>query len=227
MVTKELDVEDFVENEVDDFEESEEHQDTPNINDEGWVEYVIGLLREDEQVDGRPTVDGLRRLTEELLGEIVTCTTKVHHNTENYASTTVRIELGDGRIMDGSADANENNTKFPYSKFLVAMSETRAEGRALRKLLRLRVASVEEVDNQEDTSLKEEKVSDSQIKALSVVCERADINVEKLVNNSIKEGYNIGGASKQEMLNLLKTVKDYQGSDVPEDLVGYDKNWRN
>ncbi len=225
MVTKELDVEDFVENEVSDFEEFEEHNDTPNINDEGWVEYVIGLLREDEQVDGRPTVDGLRRLTEELLGEIVTCTTKVHHNTESYASTTVRIELGDGRIMDGSADANENNTKFPYSKYLVAMAETRAEGRALRKLLRLRVASVEEVDNQEDTSLKEEKVSDSQIKALSVVCERADINVQELINGNHEKGYNILEASKQEVLDLFKIVKDYQESEVPATLVGYDKNW--
>src|SRR4051794_38377276 len=43
----------------------------PRIYEVGWNDYVMGEFQENEVEDGRPKVNGLRRLTRKLIGPIL------------------------------------------------------------------------------------------------------------------------------------------------------------
>ena len=45
--------------------------DTPRDSDPEWSEYLLDQLADHELINGAPTVDGLRRITEKCFGEIV------------------------------------------------------------------------------------------------------------------------------------------------------------
>lgn len=232
----EIDIEDF---EPVDEEIAEVDVDTsPTMMDENWTDYILSsVIREDEQYQGSPTVDGLRRVTELLLGPIICSETeivKAPSMADPSATAIVRLEVrtengSDVVIVEASADANSENTQHPYNKYLVAMAETRAEGRALRKVLRLRkvVAAEELMDHQEiDNSGKTATVP--QVKSLEKMCSRdtVNINVVKLVNKYAPKCNNIDALGKQEMLDLLQVVSAFQSTEVPKELQGYDKDWR-
>ena len=145
-------------------EEVEEVEDLlpPNIFEPSWSDYVLSKFESDEMVDGNPTVDGLRRVTELVMGGITASTTEViqvptkENKGRATAIHTVSVIMPDGisRTVSGSGDAWYKNTDMPYSKFPVAMAETRAEGRALRRLLQLRkVVSAEELSQNLDEEL--------------------------------------------------------------------------
>jgi len=58
-------------NEAEEYGISEEVMAAPEPTDEGWYDFLIDNLYENELVQGNPTTDGLRRLTEKFYGEIV------------------------------------------------------------------------------------------------------------------------------------------------------------
>lgn len=238
MSNKEIKIDDFEEDTCVENIDNEEAVFVPSPQDEGWTEYVLNtILREDEKYEGNPTVDGLRRAVECLYGEIIIYETEVvkaPSMSDPSSTVIVRIELGEEgnyKRVEACADANIENTNSPYNKYLVAMAETRAEARALRKMLRLKqVVAAEELSNfEEDENLKNQLASDTQIKALDVMCskERADINIIKLVNKIFPKCDNINMLSKEEMLELLKIVSDYQSNEAPKGFSGYDKLWQN
>ena len=124
---------------------------SPNITDVEWTEYVLGLLSDDEKIKGNPTTDGLRRIFETALNcVIIDSTSQVvqspdMHN-EKRATVVHDIEyviLGEEdalskRKVNGAADVYWGNCDKIYRNHPVAVAETRAEGRALRRGLRLR-----------------------------------------------------------------------------------------
>lgn len=121
---------------------------TPEIYSVGWSDYVMSLLIKEELVSGNPTTDGLRRLARQIFGAINFMTeVKQFPNIENERRATVVVTIsGQFGSICGAADVNSSNTEAMFAVHPVAVAETRAEGRALRKLLGLRkVVAAEEM----------------------------------------------------------------------------------
>ena len=154
----------------------------PKIGDSKWHDYVMTLFEEDEIYKGNPTVDGLRRVATKLFGQIVNIDIAVIKPiTLNDPTVTVEFTLRFGHFdcsYSGIADATSENIKPPYNKFLTAMAETRAEGRALKRALCLkRVISAEEMEDvgiisSEEASYRPRQsgLSDMQTNLINIIC---------------------------------------------------------
>lgn len=212
----------------------------PLITDPAWSDYVLTKLTESEMFEGAPKVSGLRRVVELLLGTIVQSKSKVYQcpNTDNERRATVRhrivIKDDDGMciIADGVADVYSGNADRIYANHPAALAETRAEGRALRRLLKLssNVITAEEkikpTEAFEGFSFKDDnKINDVQIKGIDLLGKRTDVNIAKLLDKN-ELGANIKELSSADGITLLNSLSSYQSTGVPDELKGYDGNWR-
>lgn len=128
-----------------------------------WNNYIIGLMHPSELWDGLPKVNGLNRVANLVLGDIVSSkpVNVIVTVTEHGKSVTVNYELvidwklntpvGYGIMADaqlrtfgGVADCNEDMSST-FFKHPAAIAETKAMGRALRKALALSVIAAEEM----------------------------------------------------------------------------------
>lgn len=225
--------------------------DTPSMQSPEWNDYVLSLLADDEysEKDGKkyPTTDGLRRVTEFLLGEINIETTLVQAPSEVNGMVaacecgiTLLTEVG--MLLKGVkevADAHYKNTDFPYSKHLSAVAATRAEGRALRKLLRLRkIITAEEANSEGSVVDVSQKMNYGQVKLIDGMCSRFDIDGWKFVADLLKKKepnkkYNLFNEVPYDftveviMPEIQKfQQKDKDGNQIQpsEDIKGYDSN---
>lgn len=240
---------DFEPNEDSQFVAIEATQDEeiipPSISDPEWSDYVLSKFEYDEMVDGNPTVDGLRRITELLLGQVNSSSTEIVQvpTKENEGRATaihtvsVIMPNGDMRTVSGSGDAWHKNTDMPYSKFPVAMAETRAEGRALRRLLQLKKVVAAEELSQNATEETEDDyktyVNDNQINFIDIMCKSAgrglDINVESLVKTSYPHYTGIRELTHSQATKLIQELSHYQQNmeTIPDSIKGYNADWRN
>lgn len=206
--------------------------------DLGWTQYVLDWLDKSEKYDNKyPKVDGLRRFAEFYYG-IESSTTKIVQapNTANGGIAVVahRVYFNNSSYFDGVADASVSNTDFPYSKYVTASAETRAEGRALRRALKLQVVTAEELQRG-DTSIEldpKEGVSGSQVNFLTNMAidsgRGCDANIEKLVKHLFGEHYtDVQQLSRGQAGILNQTLSSYQNdaSIIPETVKGYDPDW--
>ncbi len=122
-----------------------------SVTDIEWNDYVMGHFSEKELFDGRPLCAGLRRVAELLLGKIVSS-----KPTQVFPPSNTGEEIGratgvwevifeDMSVFSDVADAWEGNTDDTFCVFNTATAATRAEGRALRKALRLKTVAAEEM----------------------------------------------------------------------------------
>ena len=123
----------------------EEIEERPDVNSRDWNEYVLSHFGPDELADGNPTVDGLRRVSGLLLGPIISGVAKVIQspNPQNdnrcVVEYTCTIMCGESLLTQTSvADCYPGNCDHRFAVYSSAIAETRAEGRSLRKLLKLR-----------------------------------------------------------------------------------------
>lgn len=219
---------------------------TPEINDIEWTDHVLGLLSDDEKINGNPTTDGLRRIFEIAMdctvidssSDVVQApdpnnqqrATVVHSLT--YVLNDPDIDnLFKTRSVNGSADVYWGNCDKVYRNHPVAVAETRAEGRALRRGLRLRkvVAAEEiakEVEDIDGDSVG--KISNNQINFIDVLAKRLNINVKNLVTSLNIETSNILGLAHDEAVLIIRKLSSLQQNveDIPEDIMSYDSNWR-
>jgi hypothetical protein len=134
--------------------------------------------------------------------------------------------------VDGSADVYWGNCDKVYRNHPVAVAETRAEGRALRRALRLRkVVAAEELskeieDHPDQNSVN--KISNQQINFIDVLAQRLNINVTKLLEeNSIKTDniYNLTHESAVDIIRLLSKYQQNMDS-IAETILGYSNEWK-
>jgi hypothetical protein len=216
-------------------------------NDLEWTDYVLGLLSEDEKIAGNPTTDGLRRIFETALNcTVIRAESSVAQSPsiDNERRATVvhsltyilnNGDIDDGtkfRTISGAADVYWGNCDKIYRNHPVAVAETRAEGRALRRALKLRkVVAAEEIAKEIDTEHLEEnnigKINSTQINFFDVFGKRLDINVHKLLNKLAIDSKNIYNISYDDAVKTITTLSGYQqNNDVPQDILGYDPNWK-
>jgi hypothetical protein len=209
-----------------------------------WNDHVMKQFLPDELIDGRPTVDGLRRVAENLLGTILEISSTVVQvpTHENGMRSTVKVSvvfeyiLGQSQRYEGVADVCELNAKSPYFLHPTSTAETKAEGRALRKALKLRrILSAEEMGASTNTpeSNAPANITDTQITFIDLMCGNTmrgmNIDVIKLVNYY---GYNVTNIKKlkhEDSLALQKILSDFQNdtAKIPMEIIGYDAGWRN
>ena len=230
-----------------DFEkevEEGEREHIPMITMPEWSDYVLGQFEEDEIFNGSPTVDGLRRVAEKLIGEIVSQKTTVVQapdGPDKRATVVHNITfLCDGdtvKEFSGAADVYWGNCDKPFYKYPISTAETRAEGRALRRALKLRkVVAAEELSQvalrdeppPEVPIIREDKITDTQLNFIEIMCKRLNLNVQKLVDKMYPGVYNIKELFHADSLALQKQLSVYQQdmSTIPQDIVGFEVDWK-
>lgn len=210
------------------------------MEDFGWQEYVFSLMDASEFTEGYPNVDGLRRMALKLLGIYDLELRK--WDTKEGSGAVVKLTfykhpLGPqdaSVVIEGAAHCDGQNTK-KFGQHYVAIADTRAEVRALRRALRIRKVAAEEMDDKHETEAgfvdpSTEKVNDAQLNVLNLHCQRMNINVEKLVENILGKVYNnVHDVLREECSLVLNKLGEYQRNlpSVPEEVKGFDQNWRN
>jgi hypothetical protein len=231
---------------VNDQENTNEVKVTPN--DLEWTDYVLGLLSDDEKISGNPTTDGLRRIFEIALNcKIISSTSAVVQSPspDNEKRATVIHSLSyvliDSNVdrpelnivsVDGAADVYWGNCDKVYRNHPVAVAETRAEGRALRRGLKLRkVVAAEELakdveDHPDHNSVS--KITNNQINFIDVLSKRLNINVTKLLEANQLEANNIYTLSHDDAVSIIRLLSSYQQnmSNIPEHTIGYTNEWK-
>jgi hypothetical protein len=221
----------------------------PSIHSLEWTDYVLSLLSDDEKIKGNPTTDGLRRIFEVALDcRVLSSNSKVvqspDQNNEKRATVVHSIVFylknqdTDSQHLntiniDGAADVYWGNCDKIYRNHPVAVAETRAEGRALRRALRLRkvVAAEELAENIEDHVDGESvgKITSNQINFISVLGQRLNVNIVKILELLALSTDNIYNIKYDDALVIIKKLSEYQQdqSTVSSGLVGYDESWKN
>ena len=220
----------------------------PSIHDIEWTDYVLSLLSDDEKIKGNPTTDGLRRVLEVALNcQILSSTSQVvqspEPNNEKRATVihSITFYLKDADptkpelntvTVDGSADVYWGNCDKIYRNHPVAVAETRAEGRALRRALRLRkVVAVEELSNEIDDhpdGNTVNKITNNQINFMDVISQRLNINMKKLLELHNDNNTDVYGLSHDKAVDIIRMLSKYQSSpsEIPSELFGYSNEWK-
>jgi len=224
----------------------------PAYGSEKWNEYVMGKFDDRELIDGNPVCAGLRRVAEEVLGTII-----VSRPSQVFPATdpdgpgraTVVFEVvidwmdsGQLRTFSDVADVWHGNTDDLFCAHPVATASTRAEGRALRKALKVKCLAAEELAKKDIASIvrqtvqkptdgewkEEDAISTPQVNFVDAKCKQLDINVMSFVNSGTDSYDSITEVSKKTASKMLGVLNEYQNKskDIPEEITGYDSNWR-
>jgi hypothetical protein len=230
--------------------ENEENILIPTIHDIGWTDYVLSFLEEEEKIMGNPTTDGLRRIFEKVMGcEITHADTNVIQAParENEMRATVthtityilnrehhegsKTAFLNSRSVTGAADVYWGNCDKIFRNHPVAVAETRAEGRALRRALRLRkvVAAEEMASDIEDhpDAGNIDKITNNQINFIDVLSKRLNVNVLKMLEKLDIKEENVYNITYDNAVKIASSLASYQQKDsVSDDILGYDSNWK-
>ncbi len=228
--------------------------DMPKYGSSEWNDYILSKFDKNELIDGNPTCAGLRRVAEDILGDIVVSRpTHIFPSTDSNGPgrATVVFEIvidwmnsGQLRTFSDVADVWHGNTDDLFCAHPVATASTRAEGRALRKALKIRCLAAEELTRKKDVESivrqsiqaapidgewkEDDQISGPQINFIDGKCKQLNINVVKFINIGDKQYSSIIEVTKKTASKMLGVLNDYQNhtKNIPEHIVGYDKNWR-
>lgn len=228
-------------------ENTEDNIVIPSINDLAWTDYVLGLLSEDEKIRGNPTTDGLRRIFEIALNctvihsnsDVVQCPSPDNEKRATVSHTLTYILNNSSltpellmRSVSGAADVYWGNCDKIYRNHPVAVAETRAEGRALRRGLKLRkvVAAEEIVEDMDDhpDGNSVNKITNNQINFIDVIGQRINIDIKKLLKLNNMESENVYSLQHEDAVSIIRLLSRYQQSvsEIPENILGYSSEWK-
>jgi hypothetical protein len=221
----------------------------PSITSPEWNDYVLDLFVDSELFDGRPTCAGLRRVAELVLGRIVSSRpTQVFPPSggDEIGRATVIWEVifMDGSLFSDVADCWEGNTDDTFCVFNTATAATRAEGRALRKALRIKTVSAEEMTKKNTASIVKSisqtkrvetegeyddsyRMSDAQANFIDAKCSQLNLNVSEFFNEvfdlNVKRKID-----KRQDSDAIKKLNEYQQDKklIPDSITAYIADWR-
>jgi len=227
------------------------NDDTPSMLSPEWNSHVLSLFDESELIDGNPLVAGLRRVAEIVLGPIMfsgpTQVFPVQRDDHHGRATVVfTVEFENGMRYSEVADVWEGNTDDMFCAYAVATASTRAEGRALRKALKIKGVAAEEITKKNTAEIvrnashaaasassdgdfnEDARMSEAQYNFIDVKCKQLDVNGEALFTN-IFDVDNNKKVSKKVASDIIDRLNEYQRdkSLIPEEIVGYNQEWRN
>lgn len=188
-------------------------------------------------VDSGPINVDIRSSDPDDLYVCVTYAVKVFLR-DNYGQCIVQREvasvwfqnLGDGKVR-GSIEPD-------FAVYAEANASTRAEGRTLRKLLRLKnTIAYEEKCNDDSITPQhsdnaefneDEAIKPNQINFLDSKCRQLNINLLKFVNSGEAKYDKIKDVTRGTAQNMAQAINGFQTNldSIPANLVGYDEDWR-
>ena len=223
----------------------------PHPTDPKWNDYVLDQFEDNEMFDGRPLCAGLRRVSELLLGRIVSSRpTQIFApdsgNEIGRATVIWEVVFQDGSLFSDVADAWEGNTDDAFQVFVTATAATRAEGRALRKALRLKTVAAEEMTSKDTAKIAKDiskkkglDVSSSEYDSSGTTTgpqanfidgksKQLNVDAQKI----LKEVANvviISKTTKKQASDVIEKLNEYQQkkNTIPTDFIGYNQDWRN
>lgn len=222
------------------------NEDIVDIHSLEWTDYVLSKLSEDEKIAGNPTTDGLRRIFEKVMNCVIIESTSdvvqspsptnekratVVHSLSYYINDESLNDSNKIRTVNGAADVYWGNCDKVYRNHPVAVAETRAEGRALRRGLRLRkvVAAEELTDSTEDDIGADNvtKITNNQINFIDALSKRLDINVIELIKSLDIKQDNVKTILHSDALSVIRELSSFQQKtdDIPQTIKGYINNW--
>lgn len=236
-------------------ETPEDHDPTPAYGSDEWNDFVMSLFKEDELFNGNPLTAGLRRVTTQLLGPIVSSkpvTVFPSMDPNGPGRATVVYELvidwmgsGELRVFGDVGEVWHGNTDDLFSAHAAATACTKAEGRCLRKALMVKCLAAEELPNKDAAAavrnavkveapttgemVEGAKISDAQISFIDGKCKQMDINAMKFINSLGETQYTgIRQLNKKVGSHVIQELNKRQTGDVQinSDHLGYDPNWR-
>ena len=249
----EIDIESDFETVVDTINPEQTDDDTPktpSYTSPEWSDYVMSFFQSNELIDGNPICAGLRRVAEQLLGTIVesgpeqifpaTDSGKPGRATVLYKVVIDWMDTGELRIFKEVADVWHGNTDDLFCAHPVATASTRAEGRALRKALKIRALAAEELAKKDIVEIVQQTVSNvdwnpddlisnQQSGFIDTKCRQLNIDVMKFINSGNKNYATIDEITKSTAQKMIKQLNVYQTNNesIPNTMVGYTNNWRN
>ena len=211
-----------------------------------WHPFVMSLLDETELNEGYPKADGLRRVGELLLGDIIdskpTEVFPVNGNSLGRATVSYSITFkwwDDSTrtyadVADVFNDGQYGNIDDNFIVYALATASTRAEGRALRKALKLKVCTAEEISDKVKVKVSgsisvDDAITQNQIKFMNTRCKQLDVDVMRLVNSNGERYDRIERLTKKQASTLIEMLNSAgRGeSEIPKEVLGYQENWRN
>lgn len=222
------------------------NEDIVDIHSLEWTDHVLSKLSEDEKIAGNPTTDGLRRIFEKVMNCVIIESTSdvvqspsptnekratVVHSLSYYINDESLNDSNKIRTVNGAADVYWGNCDKVYRNHPVAVAETRAEGRALRRGLRLRkvVAAEELTDSTEDDIGADNvtKITNNQINFIDALSKRLDINVIELIKSLDIKQDNVKTILHSDALSVIRELSSFQQKtdDIPQTIKGYINNW--
>ena len=210
--------------------------------DPEWHDFVMSHFVEEELVEDPnskkklPNVDGLRRVSELLIGTIIRSEPTVHgsmHSQNLAATVSYTVVFDEGGLFKqfgGAADCHEGNIDQAYSRYPTANAETRAEARALRKALGLRkILAAEEVSMApKEESWLPENMSELQMALIEKKCKEADIDVLKFINMGKVQYVSWKDVPRDKAGQMVQHLNEYHRDalKIPEEIKGYKEGWR-
>ena len=178
-----------------------------------WVNTVIDELADHELYEGTPTTDGLRRVTEKLYGKILRSRTKIIKVEKDYVvashSLTILRYEDDARLqVNACVDVWKKSLPAPFNAHVVSTACTRAEGKALRRALRIRIQTAEEIANV-DEGPADSSINDQQKMAIRTLCKRLGVDIDKLT-----EGKDLDKLSNTDGRGLIDKLSSFQRTGV-------------
>jgi len=223
---------------------------SPKPTDLEWNDYVLSLFGESEMYDGRPLCHGLRRVAELLFGNIIISRpVKVFppQDEDGIGRATViwEIVFENGQAFSDVADCWEGNTDDMFCAFNTATAATRAEGRALRKALRLRVVAAEELTKKDTAKIAKDiskkkgldvsteydssgTMTDPQARFIDSKAKQLDVDASKILKE-VFDVVKVSKVTKKQASDVIEKLNEYQQdkSSIPTSFIGYNQDWRN
>ena len=221
----------------------------PVYGSKKWSDFVMSQFEKGEMFDGNPTCAGLRRVAEELLGDIIVSRPSQvwpATNPDGPGRATVVFEIcidwhrsGQIRTYSEVADVWHGNTGDLFCAHPVATASTRAEGRALRKALKVKCLAAEELTKKDVVGIvraavsvtkpnngdwqEEAAITTHQINFINTKCKQLDVNVLKFINLGKNTYEGIENVTKAKAIEMLNVLNDFQSNgDIPDNCKGYD-----
>lgn len=231
--------------------DSEEKVEVPDYLSPEWHDYVMGHFEPHELIDGNPVVAGLRRVAELLLGDIISSKPidvfPVAGDKHGRATVVYEVQFrwkikplqqhppSDIRTYADVADVWHGNTDDLFYAHSPATASTRAEGRALRKALKIRALAAEELTKKDPSKIiaddshggDNERIAIEQYNYIVNKCKALDIDIIKFINSGGRTYRSIYEVSRETGVKMTQSLQKMLRGEVKvsDSIKGFNENW--